>query len=235
MTRPKPIIQDIKGKPYEAVASRLSRFRYDHSTARIDNTIHTVTETRVIIRCEVYSDSGELLASGHAEEIRDSSHINQTSALENAETSALGRALGIAGYDACNNVASADEVSSAVSQQSSRSSRPATSSLSRTPASPVDAPTPPGGSIVSSIEERQLTNKEDGQKFDKWTINLTDGTKLTTFKRNVGQAAGEGDHVEFDAGPPNKYGDRPLRWMKKIASAEHAETLPPADNFNEWE
>lgn len=229
MTPPKPIIQDIKGKPYEAVASRLARFRYDHSTARIDNLIHTVTETRVIIRCEVYSDSGELLASGHAEEIRDSSHINQTSALENAETSALGRALGIAGYDACNNVASADEVSSAVSQQSSPSSAPRPApTLSREPAPQKAAPSPPGGAVVSSVEHRELTNRE-GEPFDKWTINLTDGTKLTTFKKNVGEAASEGDQVEYDAGPPNSYGDRPLRWLKKA----RAVAAPPADQIPE--
>ena len=233
MAGPQPIIQDIKGKPYEAVASRLARFRYDHPTARIDNTLHTVTENRVIVRCEVYTEAGELLAAGHAEEVRDSSHINQTSALENAETSAMGRALGIAGYDACNNIASADEVSSAINQQSSLSSAPRPApSLSRNPAPQPAASQSPGGAVVSSVEKKELTNR-DGEPFDKWIITLTDGTKLTTFKQHVGQAASEGDQVEFDAGPPNNYGDRPLRWLKKVAApaAPPADRIPEASNF----
>ena len=145
----------------------------------------------------------------------------------------MGRALGIAGYDACNNIASADEVSSAINQQSSLSSAPRPApSLSRNPAPQPAASQSPGGAVVSSVEKKELTNR-DGEPFDKWIITLTDGTKLTTFKQHVGQAASEGDQVEFDAGPPNNYGDRPLRWLKKVAApaAPPADRIPEASNF----
>src|ERR1700732_370789 len=53
------------------------------------------------------------LAVAHAEEYRAASEINQTSALENCETSALGRALAFLGYGSANSIASAEEVSGA--------------------------------------------------------------------------------------------------------------------------
>jgi hypothetical protein len=58
-----------------------------------------------------------VLATGYAEERRDSTTINKTSALENCETSAIGRALAAYGY-AGTEYASADEVAQAVRQQS---------------------------------------------------------------------------------------------------------------------
>ena len=54
-----------------------------------------------------------IVATGHAEEYRDSSKINKTSALENAETSAIGRALASFGLGGTE-FASADEVARAI-------------------------------------------------------------------------------------------------------------------------
>ena len=55
--------------------------------------------------------------TGHAYEKEDSSQINKTSALENCETSAIGRALSAAGYGGGNEYASANEVENAIHQQ----------------------------------------------------------------------------------------------------------------------
>ncbi len=54
--------------------------------------------------------------TGHAEEVIGSSMINKTSALENAETSAVGRALAFAGFQTDASIASADEVVNAQKQ-----------------------------------------------------------------------------------------------------------------------
>jgi signal recognition particle GTPase len=62
-------------------------------------------------------NNGNVLATGHASEIEGSSNVNKTSALENAETSAVGRALGILGIGIESSIASAEEVSNAVEQQ----------------------------------------------------------------------------------------------------------------------
>jgi hypothetical protein len=55
--------------------------------------------------------------TGHAYEKEDSSQINRTSALENCETSAIGRALSAAGFGGGNEYASANEVENAIHQQ----------------------------------------------------------------------------------------------------------------------
>jgi hypothetical protein len=68
------------------------------------------------MKASISNEQGRLLATGFAEEVRAASKINRTSALENAETSAIGRALaalGLAGTE----YASADEVANAISQQ----------------------------------------------------------------------------------------------------------------------
>ena len=57
-----------------------------------------------------------VVASGLAEEVRKASNINKTSALENAETSAVGRALAFFGMGGTE-IASADEVAGAIGQQ----------------------------------------------------------------------------------------------------------------------
>tara|TARA_R110002012_G_scaffold28010_6_gene88805 strand:- start:501 stop:1040 length:540 start_codon:yes stop_codon:yes gene_type:complete len=72
-------------------------------------------DQKVIVKSTIFDD-GEIISTGHAEEVRSSSKINSTSALENAETSSLGRALSFFKY-AGSEIASADEVANAISQQ----------------------------------------------------------------------------------------------------------------------
>ena len=59
---------------------------------------------------------GRFISTGYAEEKRTASRINQTSAVENCETSAVGRALAFAGFTN-DKLASAEEVSAAIEQQ----------------------------------------------------------------------------------------------------------------------
>jgi hypothetical protein len=87
---------EIQGKDYELVASRVSKFRSEHP----DWTIHTElisNEDKVLFKCTILNGE-QLISTGHAEETPGTTHINKTSALENCETSAVGRALSLAGY-----------------------------------------------------------------------------------------------------------------------------------------
>lgn len=71
---------------------------------------------RRCVRASILDTEGRLRATGHSEEYRKATQINRTSALENAETSAIGRALaglGIGGTE----FASANEVQNAIGQQ----------------------------------------------------------------------------------------------------------------------
>lgn len=108
----------IGGKEYETVALRVKKFRASHSDWTLETEIITRDQECVVVRAAIKNDQGRLLATGHSEEYRNASRINSTSALENAETSAIGRALAALGLGGTE-FASADEVANAIHQQKS--------------------------------------------------------------------------------------------------------------------
>ena len=88
---------------YETVDERIQRFYRDNANGRIETQLldHDGEhgKTRWIVRAEVYkADSERASGVGHAFELDGQGMANKTSALENAETSAVGRALAQAGY-----------------------------------------------------------------------------------------------------------------------------------------
>jgi hypothetical protein len=85
---------------YEPVEVRLEKFIKDYPTFRIATELEVVEATRYIVKAYLFKDAGDSLAwaTGYAEETVSSRGVNQTSALENCETSAIGRALANAGY-----------------------------------------------------------------------------------------------------------------------------------------
>ena len=89
------------GKKYTQVVHRMEAFRrflgLDYG---VDTQIMVDDGHRVVIKATISNNNGNQIGSGMAEEIRGDGHVNKTSALENAETSAIGRALsslGLAG------------------------------------------------------------------------------------------------------------------------------------------
>ncbi len=109
-------IVDIRGRAYLTVARRINDFREQHSDYGIHTEILSIDETAVVCRAVITDKEGRQLSSGIAEEKRNSSNINKTSAVENCETSAVGRALAFFGM-AGTEIASADEVANAINQQ----------------------------------------------------------------------------------------------------------------------
>ena len=87
---------------YETVEDRLVKFWADHTDGRINTSIHYYDDTRILVRAEIYFDREDVrpVATGYAEELRGASPVNRTSHAENAETSAIGRALANCGYAA---------------------------------------------------------------------------------------------------------------------------------------
>ena len=85
---------------YEPVEVRLEKFIKDYPAFRISTELEVVEATRYIVKAYLYKDSNDSVAwaTGYAEETVTSRGVNQTSALENCETSAIGRALANAGY-----------------------------------------------------------------------------------------------------------------------------------------
>jgi hypothetical protein len=107
---------NIKGKQYSTVAERHRFLLKYFPETRIDEQIFFQDEKRVITKTTLYI--GETpYATGHAEEKRDSSFINKTSALENCLSSSLGRCLAAFGLHG-SEFASAEELANALKQQS---------------------------------------------------------------------------------------------------------------------
>lgn len=107
----------IKGKKYAMVASRVDAFREICPSGTIETVPVVTDEKRAIFQAKIYDEKGHLLASGTAEEVKDSTQINQTSFVENCETSAVGRALAMLGIGSEDNMASAEEVATAIMNQ----------------------------------------------------------------------------------------------------------------------
>ena len=106
----------IHGKSYATVALRVAIARRVLGTALdIVTKIVSIDANTVVMQADVYVD-GKHISTGHSEEKRNSSKINQTSALENAETSAVGRSLAFCSFIS-DGIASAEEVSAAIVQQ----------------------------------------------------------------------------------------------------------------------
>ena len=106
----------IHGKTYLTVAYRVNQLREDHLDWGIETEIVENTESLVVMKAYIKNPEGQIIGTGFAEENRNSSQINRTSALENCETSAIGRALAACGYGGTE-YASANEVQNAIHQQ----------------------------------------------------------------------------------------------------------------------
>lgn len=107
---------DIKGKDYAEVNQRIKAFRMLYPSGTIETELVQNENGVCIFRANIYDDD-KLLATGTAYEKENSSFINKTSYIENCETSAVGRALGMAGFGIDTSVASAEEVQNAINNQ----------------------------------------------------------------------------------------------------------------------
>ena len=104
-------------KNYAEVNQRIKAFRMVYPTGTIETEMSSNENGVVIFRANVYDNEDRLLATGTAYEKENSTFINKTSYIENCETSAIGRALGIAGFGIDTSVASAEEVQNAINNQ----------------------------------------------------------------------------------------------------------------------
>jgi len=123
----------IHGKDYVLVNDRIKEFRtnpkYNDYGLKTKKTLdewfestnkktgEIIQDNRVEFKCIITNASGKTVSDGNARELKSSSFINQTSHIENCQTSAIGRALGFLGIGIDTSIASADEVVNAVNNQ----------------------------------------------------------------------------------------------------------------------
>lgn len=108
---------EIVSKDYAEVNQRLKAYRMVYPKGTIKPTILTLENGICVIQAEVFDETGNLLSMATAQENQKSSYINQTNYIENCETSAIGRALGFAGFGINSAIASAEDIKNEIDKE----------------------------------------------------------------------------------------------------------------------
>ncbi len=167
---------DIKGKDYAEVNQRIKAFRMVYPQGFINTEMVSNENGICVFRASVgyYTDDGiNWLGTGTAYEKENSTFINKTSYIENCETSAVGRALGMCGFGIDTSVASYEEVQNAINNQGE-----------------TQAEAKASAKQVSMIEE--LYDSEEIMDILKWAkaIRLSDLT-ITQASRVISKKVGK--------------------------------------------
>ena len=175
----------IKGNDYVEVNERVKQFHKDYpngsiTTELIEMTDRFITKTTVITDVE----NPERKFTGIAYEKEDSTFINKTSALENCETSSVGRALGMLGIGIDTSVASYDEVANAIEQQKTTDAPPKINLKDQ------EVPNPEFEKVLDELDGMPMDDD-----FSDW-----DGSEVVGFKsgKNVGKAYKELDFPSLE-------------------------------------
>jgi hypothetical protein len=162
---------------YAEVAERLPLFWKDCARGRIVTELIVDDGTRIVVKAELYADIADAVptTTGYAEEVRNSSMVNKTSALENCETSAIGRALANYQYQGAKKRASLEEIVKVYRQGEQvvgdRPAAPLTASVQRTQAlgSSAEPPTAKQMALLRSKNyegQAPSTKREASQIID---------------------------------------------------------------------
>ena len=165
---------------YITVSERIEKFYAKFPQGRIITTIieHSAETGFILIRAEVYREPDDALpsATGHAYELRSAGHVQAGSYVEVCETSSVGRALALLGFEVRRGVASREEViRGAKKQQAAAAAAPARPE--RPAPAPESAPTPPampaapadaGADLDSLILQAAEELGYDAAKVRKW-------------------------------------------------------------------
>jgi len=152
-------IKQKGGKMYLQVVHRVEAFRRVLGAEfGIDTKIIVDDGHRVVVKAIVTNKDGITVGSGMAEEIRGQGHVNTTSALENAETSAIGRALASLGLSG-GEYASANEMD-AVPRKAENIAQNQTVAVEKKDPPSQQSPAP-------SEPPKEMTREELDEKHDK--------------------------------------------------------------------
>lgn len=113
---------NIQGKEYAEVNQRIKAFRMVYPTGTIYTDLLSNQNGVAIFKATISDEAGKVLGTGTAYEKEGNSFINKTSYIENCETSAVGRALGMCGFGIDTSLCSAEELQNAKLNQNKRPS-----------------------------------------------------------------------------------------------------------------
>lgn len=100
-------------KDYEPVDERLAKFWADHPTGSVLTDMVLAEAGEFIVKSTLTDGAERIISTGYAREREGDGNVNRTSALENCETSAIGRALANGGYAAKGKRPSREEMETA--------------------------------------------------------------------------------------------------------------------------
>jgi hypothetical protein len=145
---------------YETVEVRLEKFIKDYPDFRIATELEVVERDRYIVKAYLFKTTSDSLswATGYAEEKITDRGVNSTSALENCETSAIGRALANAGYAA-------------------KGKRPSREEMSKVVATKVVTPRVTKPAVQDLVQAIQAADKEPAEQ-DYWTTPVNEYMKV---------------------------------------------------------
>lgn len=107
----------VSGKQYAEVNQRIKAFRSVCPGGAILTEMLSNENGVCIFKATIYDEDMRIIGTGTAYEKEGSTFINKTSYIENCETSAVGRALGMCGFGIDTSIASAEEVQNAIQNQ----------------------------------------------------------------------------------------------------------------------
>ena len=180
-------IQQRGGKKYTQVVHRMEAFRTVFGLdLGVDTQIMVDDGQRVVVKAVITNENGITVGAGMAEEIRGQGNVNKTSALENCETSAIGRALaslGLAGGE----YASANELDAVQRKTDAMASGGGSAG---TPPTSVETPPDPHREADETVY-KELASKLKNIKIIGGVHNLYAENKKTILeikKRNPSRA-----------------------------------------------
>lgn len=131
---------NIKGKEYVLVQDRVLYFNEHYPKGSIYTDATYSLELKAwVVKADVWPDGqgmGSRKFTGHSQAIVGEGTVNKTAALENAETSAVGRALAFMGIGVIESIASADEIHKATAPVAPTTKAPAPKATGTKPARP---------------------------------------------------------------------------------------------------
>lgn len=101
---------DVKGNAYVMVNERIKAFRNNYKDYALISELVEISDTHCVMKASVLDPQGRTVATGYARETVSKSPINKFAFVENAETSAWGRALGNFGIGVDTAICSAEEL-----------------------------------------------------------------------------------------------------------------------------
>lgn len=154
---------DVKGKQYAEVNQRIKAFRMLYPTGTIETEMMSNEDGICIFRANIY-DGEKLLGTGTAYERENSTFINKTSYIENCETSAVGRALGMCGLGIDTSLASAEEVQNAIANQQTVKSKKETKSKTN---------------VITEQQKEKIKELYTSEEIKDYLINVVEKKRLS--------------------------------------------------------